>query len=287
MVLELSRMSAARTVHTEALRSLLGVYIWGALLRREVLCIPSAIFRLLERYPEQRLAPWASVRRELRAMARAVPMMYADLGAPPAPVYFAADAMGESEEDHGGWGVLVADMDDAIAKDFIDTGGSLGYTVARLDGEMSGLRGPEQEIRRTKPFSLLPDRVFKEDEDWTIVGHGRWKAADHITLGEGRCVVKIGRLVAATPALHRKIVPLLEDNQGVTGAVNKGRSPAHELNHLLRQKTGAALASRTKILIPWVETIRQPADKLSRCLTIDEVRGLAHAGAEEARQHFC
>ena len=65
LVLQLDQMSAARTVHTETLRSVLGVWIWGALLRREVLCIPSAIFRMLERYPEQRLAPWASVRREL------------------------------------------------------------------------------------------------------------------------------------------------------------------------------------------------------------------------------
>ena len=169
----------------------------------------------------------------------------------------------------------------------IDTGGSLGYTVARLDGGMTGLRRPEQTIRRTKPFSLLPDRVFKPDDQWTVVGQGRWRTADHITLGEGRCVVKISRIAAATPALHRTVVPILEDNQGVSGAVNKGRSPAHELNHLLRQKTAAALASRIKILIPWVETIRQPADKISRCLTAEEVRGLAHVGAEEAGQHIC
>ena len=64
--------------------------------------------------------------------------------------------------------------------------------------------------------------------------------------------------------------------------MNKGRSLAHELNHLLRQKTAAALASRIEILIPWVETIRQPADKISRCLNVAELRGLAHVGAEEA-----
>ncbi|CAK0884075.1 unnamed protein product [Prorocentrum cordatum] len=223
LVRQLEEMGATRTLHTEELRSLLGVWIWGALLRRELLCIPSAVFRLLERHPHQRVCTWATVRRELRAMAQVVPLMYADLGAPPAPVYFAADAMGANVEDDGGWGILVTDMSEDIAKDFIDTGGSLGYTVARLDGELTGLRRPEQVIRRTKPFSLLPDRVFKPDEDWTIVGAGRWRTADHITLGEGRCVVKISRLAAATPALHRTVLPILEDNQPVSGAVCKGR----------------------------------------------------------------
>ena len=197
-------------------------------------------------------------------------------------MYFAADAMGASDLDDGGRGVLAADMSDEIARDFVDTGGSLGYTVAQLDGELSGLRRPEQVIRRTKPFSLLPDRVFKPDDEWTVVGQGRWRAADHITLGEGRCVVKISRIAAATPALHRTVLPILEDNQGVSGAVNKGRSPAHHLNHLLRQKTAAALASRTKILIPWVETSRQPADQISRCLDRASLRDLPHVGAAEA-----
>ncbi|CAK0872525.1 unnamed protein product [Prorocentrum cordatum] len=287
LVQQLEAMGATRTLHTEELRSLLGAWIWGALLRRELLCIPSAVFRLLERYPHQRVSTWATVRRELRAMARVVPLMYADLGAPPAPVYFAADAMGANVEDDGGWGILATDMSEDIAKDVIDTGGNLGYAVARLDGELTGLRRPEQVIRRTKPFSLLPDRVFKPDEDWTIVGAGRWRSADHITLGEGRCVVKISRLAAATPALHRTVLPILEDNQPVSGAVSKGRSPAHLLNHLLRQKTAAGMASRTKILIPWVETLRQPSDKISRCLTRAELSGLPRVGAEEAGQHFC
>ncbi|CAK0900846.1 unnamed protein product, partial [Prorocentrum cordatum] len=251
------------------------------------LCIPSAVFRLLERYSHQRVSTWATVRRELRAMAKVVPLMYADLGAPPAPVYFAADAVGANAEDDGGWGALVTDMSKEIAQDFIDTGGSLGYTVARLDGELTGLRRPEQMIRRTTPFSLLPDRAFKPDEDWTIVGQGRWRSADHITLGEGRCVVKISRLAAATPALHRTVPPILEDNQPVSGAVHKGRSPAHQLNRLLRLKTAAGLASRTKILIPWMETLKQPADEISRCLNRAELRGLRHVGAEEAGQHFC
>ncbi|CAK0903818.1 unnamed protein product, partial [Prorocentrum cordatum] len=289
LVQQLEAMGATRSLHTEELRSLLGVWIWGALLRRELLCMPSAVFRLLERHPRQRVCTWATVRRELRAMARVVPLMYADLGAPPAPAYFAADAMGANVEDDGGWGILVTDMCEDIAKDFIDTGGSLGYTVARLDGELTGLRRPEQVIRRTKPFSLLPDRVFKPDEDWTIVGAGRWRAADHITLGEGRCVVKISRLAAATPALHRTVLPILEDNQPVSGAVCKGRSPAHMLNHLLRQKTAAGMASRTKILITWVEALRQPADKISRKLdstSVEKVKPHTLAAYRAAAMKF-
>ena len=37
------------SVPTGVLRSYIGVWVWCALLRREVLCVPHAIFRMLDR----------------------------------------------------------------------------------------------------------------------------------------------------------------------------------------------------------------------------------------------
>ena len=95
-----------------------------------------------------------------------------------------------------------------------------------------------------------------------MAGQGRWRVADHIALGGGRFVVEISSLTTATPEWHRTVLPMLEDTQGVSRTANKGRSPAHHLNHMLRQKAAAALASRTKALDPRVGTTKQPADQI-------------------------
>ena len=101
---------------------------------------------MLERYPEQRLAPWASVRRELRAMSRVVPLMYADLGAPPAPVYFAADAMGSNEIDHGGFGIVGKVVSEKTIKECYIASKQKGFTVARHAGGWGG--GGQKPSRR-------------------------------------------------------------------------------------------------------------------------------------------
>ena len=53
------------------------------------------------------------MRREVRAMAAVLPLVYADLGALLAPVIFATDAHGaenETQGDLGGWGAPCADF---------------------------------------------------------------------------------------------------------------------------------------------------------------------------------
>ena len=94
--------ASCRMVHTGVLRALTGVWIWGALLRRELLCIPHAVFRFMDAFPDQLVSWWPSARREVECMAAAVPLMVARLGAPLADTVFATDAMGASELDSGG-----------------------------------------------------------------------------------------------------------------------------------------------------------------------------------------
>ena len=68
-------------VDVDKLRSVLGLWIWGALLRRELLSIPHAVFKLIEVHEGHVVQWWPSARREVQSMANAVLAMYADLGA--------------------------------------------------------------------------------------------------------------------------------------------------------------------------------------------------------------
>ncbi|CAK0839421.1 unnamed protein product [Prorocentrum cordatum] len=50
---ELERPSRAEWVHTDDARSIVGSWVWGALLRRDLLSIPSAVFKFLDLFPER------------------------------------------------------------------------------------------------------------------------------------------------------------------------------------------------------------------------------------------
>ena len=74
-------LAAARqnkvSVSTEAF--VLGTWICGALLRRDFLSIPSAIFGFVERCRDQTVCWWPTARREAVAMAKVVPCLFATL----------------------------------------------------------------------------------------------------------------------------------------------------------------------------------------------------------------
>jgi hypothetical protein len=67
-------------VNKATLRSIVGVWIWGALLRRELLVIPHAIFRFMNYFDGDRALWWQSARREASVMAEVVPMMFVHFG---------------------------------------------------------------------------------------------------------------------------------------------------------------------------------------------------------------
>ena len=84
------------------LRALLGIWLWLALLRRELFSIPQNIFKLIDTCADTTVNWWPSARRETVAMARSVLAMYADVGAPVPNVMMATDAMGANgtSDDH-------------------------------------------------------------------------------------------------------------------------------------------------------------------------------------------
>ena len=159
---------------------------------------------------------------------------------------------------------MAADAPVETLNEIVRTGSSIGFTVAKLSGDFSGLKDPVRELRRTVPFTKLPSALFDGSLQWRVVNHGRWRRPEHITLSEARTVLKLVRILALTPEAHATKAASLQDNRPCAGAFAKGRSPAYQLNAICRQKTAACLAARVRLLVPWVESGRQPADWISR-----------------------
>lgn len=247
------------------LRSLVGMWIHGALLRRELLSIPHSVFKFMDTCEEAGIMSakwWNATRLEVQTMARSTGFMEVHVGAPILPWLFATDAMGSNEKDYGGYGIVMTEVSTDEVDSLLRHGELLGRTVARLD-VCGGAKFGERDLQPTVPFTLLPDKFFVE-ERWQLVSRGRWQYKDHITIGESRAVVKMLNRVAAWPRLHQHFLFSLQDNRPTACAMAKGRSTSFSLNRILRQKAAICLAACIRVALPWVETAKQPADKASR-----------------------
>ena len=251
-------------VDTEVIRSLVGIWLFAALLRRDLLCIPHSIFRFIDANQGRVVRWWPEAKREMLAMAHTVPLCYYDAAHCFARTMLATDAMGASTHDHGGYGLVAATVTDTVLRECLEVGEQPGFTVARLNGDLSGLKHPERAIKATKPFTRLPDCLFDGTVAWTSLTKGRWGFTDHITLGEARAVTKAIQILAAFPSSRNHIILSLQDNRPCAGANNKGRSTAFALNRVLRRKTAMTIAACFRVMLPWVETKKQPADFDSR-----------------------
>ena len=168
-----------------------------------------------------------------------------------------------SEADCGGFGITAKDVSPSVIEEAYERGVQVGFTVPRLSGDLTGVRNPSKRLLPSKPFTLLPSALV-DPEGWVDVAAGRWKYSDHITLGEGRAVIRLLDILTRSIRFHRAKVVSLQDNRGVSGSMGKGKSPSGPLNYLLRRKAARCLAAQLYTLLPWVESCRMPADALSR-----------------------
>ena len=149
-------------VSAAVLRSLLGMWIFGALLRRDLLSIPHAVFRFIEKNEDQVVNWWPVAREEVKAMAHVVPLMGCHVGAPILGWLFSTDAMGENDYDHGGFGIAVTELSDPEVDSLLQQGETLGRSIARLDG----LHGAKfKMLRRVGGWPALHDRVLFSLQD--------------------------------------------------------------------------------------------------------------------------
>jgi hypothetical protein len=257
----LQEHAAASWVSVDILASIVGVWLFGCLLDRHLLSIPHNICQFIHNHRGSKVKWWASARREAIAMARAVTLMHCDMGLNRTPFLFASDAQGAGEGDNGGYGIVGRLIDDKDFQDIMQWGETPGYTVRRLS-DFEGSKTP-YNLHATVPISMLPDRMFSPC-NWKLVGHGRWKLNDHITIGESRAVVKLLKRLSTFTYFHRSLVISLQDNLPTAGSMAKGRSSAYGLLRVLRQKAGTCLAAGMRTFLPWCQSAVQPAYEASR-----------------------
>ena len=173
----------------------------------------------------------AQVRREVVAMADVVPRLVALIGSPLLNTIFATDAMGASDLDDGGWGIVAADVPHSLALECFRRGHKPGKSVVKLSGEYGGESNPDTPFLRKVPFTRLPREIFDDSRTtWHEIAAGRWRYEDPIALGESRAVVRLVRSLAAKPRFHASKALSLEDNMVTSGCMAKGRSPVPALN---------------------------------------------------------
>jgi hypothetical protein len=192
--------------------------------------------------------------------------MLCELHLRPAPLLFATDAMGADDEsvDCGGFGVVACIPSPELLGRTLEVSARPGWTVASLDGDVSKLKDPARELQKSRPYSRLPPELSEDTMCWHPLDAGRWKWVDHITLGEARASVRLLARLAAIGTAHARMVVNIVECQAWAGAAAKGRSTSHALNHLCRRRAALCLSARLRVLFPWTESCRMPADELSR-----------------------
>ena len=191
--------------------------------------------------------------------------MRVDFGTPLAAKIFASDAQGAGEGDHGGYGLVAATPPEGVVRAVLEAGRQPRRTVVDLAGDIGRLKNPSRVFERAVPYSAVPGQLF-DIADWVPLQHGRWKFSDHITLGEARSVVQLLRILSRIPSCHYHLIIVLEDNMSVCGSAAKGRSSSYPLNAILRRLAAYLIACRLRLILPWTDTHRMPADWLSRLI---------------------
>ena len=170
--------------------------------------------------------------------------------------------MGANETDFGGFGIVATTATPEEMAALFEQGERPGLSIARVS-DTGGVKNPFKPLLPTVPFSLLPQSLF-ETNRWEYVDHGRWHYNEHITIGECRTVLKLVRRLSSFTSAHDSAVFSLQDNRPTAGAVAKGRSASFGLNRILRMKAAIRLAAKLRMILPWVESAKMPADQLSR-----------------------
>ena len=261
----MKRAASQRNVSVEVVRSLLGIWLFGALLKRELLSAAAAIFKFVDKFETGLHRWWPSARLEFLAMSDLIIFMTVDFSLPAARILFASDARGADDgEDSGGYGIVGLDVDANTIKDCWKSSFHPGKAVTKLDGSLGNKWSTRKDLCPTVPFARLPKIIF--EQEWVTLQAGQWRYRDHICAGEARAHFKLLQSLAACSVSHNHRLILLQDNQPVACSMSKGRATAPILNYYCRRRAAHQLAANIMSAIPWVETSLMPADSASRLL---------------------
>ena len=102
----MQEQAGMRRVSVDTIASIVGIWLYGALLDRSLMSIPNNIFQFIHVHRGRVVAWWPSAREELIAMSRAAPLMKHQLDCHLSNLVFATDAQGMGEGDLGGYGIV-------------------------------------------------------------------------------------------------------------------------------------------------------------------------------------
>ncbi len=262
----LNWLASNPVVDVDTLRALVGIWVFGALIRRELLSVLGHVFTFIEKHGCGLHRWWASARREVHAMAALVVYMRIDLTAPAAGTLFATDARGADEHgDAGGYGIVARDFPMTTVMNCWRSSMQPGRSIASLDGRISNKLGKPTALVPTVPFTRLPAELFSQP--WTILDQGVWRMRDHITAGEARAHFRCVQGLAADHRTHGFRLLFLEDNEPVASCLAKGRATSSTLNFYCRRRAAHSLAARFLSLCPWAQSKLMPADAASRAVS--------------------
>jgi len=223
------------------LSSLVGKWTWAMLPRRPALATFNAVYHFARKANSHKLRLWPTVKRELRVAMGLVPVLYADIKAPWAPLIVATDA------SEFGQGIVARPAEPAESE-------------------------REVPLTRKSPATKLPHTqhlVLQEATvaggRWSTIVSSRWRFADHhINTFELRAVLTASRWLLSRPALLGTRVLFLIDSSVAVHAIAKGRSSSFPLLRILRQLAATCLVGGFYIWPRWVPTNVNPADAASR-----------------------
>ena len=92
----------------------------------------------------------------------------------------------------------------------------------------------------------------------------RWKRVEHIGILELKAALHSIQWRGRRGGFHSFRTMLLIDNQSVLAVIAKGRSSSRSINHLLRKLAALACSLNIYLLVGYVDTVDNPADKGSR-----------------------
>lgn len=190
-----------------------------------------------------------------------IPLLWFSPAYPISGLLAASDARGSEAGDGGAFGVVAADVGKTMNQSVMSNASNIGYSLAQKNDVRLTEAG--EKLIPTKPFTLLPSKIFSPTTIWHNVVKGNFATPDHIMLGEGRAVCTLANVMCRT-GVREAVSPSLQDNSAVSGSFAKGRSAHAGLNFLCRRFGALCMAARLRIPLPWVQSGSQPADELSR-----------------------
>ena len=226
-----------RPLAEREIQSLTGLMLWNMLLFRPSLSILDSVFAFTQKLVvDGPQLLWPSVRAELLSVWSLLPMLKGKLGALVRPGAVATDATGADSTGTVGLGVAY----------------NHNFPTATFVEKMW-----------SEDFITL-DNPAEKDWKWAVATTRQSRKPVHVQEMVG---FLLGLQVAKRHGFHGEKGPVLlfNDNQGVVGAVKKGRSKCKALNCLLRRYCSWLLQNDWHIpYVPYIPTKLNPSDAPSR-----------------------